>query len=373
MQDHTALDRADSGATTLHDVLGILRRSLALLTLLPLAAGLLVLGASYIVAPTYTATTTFIPPQQAPSGASAALAALGSLGGLAGNSVAGSSLGDRYVALLQSANVADRIIDHFALMEAYEAKLRFDARRELARNVRVSLGKKDGLITVEVDDEQPQRAAAIANRHVEELRRLTSTLALTEAQQRRAFFERLLQQSRDRLAQAQQALESTGFSPGALKAEPKAAAEAFARLRAETTAAEMRLGLLRNGLTDEAPEVRAQRGIVANLREQLAKAQQTSDSVGSADYIGAYREFKYQETLFDVYARQFELARSDESREGALIQVVDQATPPERKSKPKRAMLAVSATLAAFVLVAAGLLLRSQYRRARPLSVGANP
>jgi len=195
------------------------------------------------------------------------------------------------------------------------------------------------------------------------LRRMTGTLAVTEAQQRRMFFERYLQQSRDRLAQAQQALEASGFNPGALKAEPKAAAEAYARLKAETTAAEMRLALLRSSLADGAPEVRRQQAAVAALRDQLARSERATDSSGGPDYVGKYREFKYQETLFDVYARQFELARADESREGALIQVVDPATPPERKAKPKRAQIALASTLVALIALAA-FVLASAFRRA---------
>jgi tyrosine-protein kinase Etk/Wzc len=44
--------------------------------------------------------------------------------------------------------------------------------------------------------------------------------------------------------------------------------------------------------------------------------------------------------------KQYEIARIDESREGAVIQVVDKALPPERKSKPKKAQIAVIAALA---------------------------
>ena len=119
--------------------------------------------------------------------------------------------------------------------------------------------------------------------------------------------------------QAQQALQASGFNPGALKAEPKAAAESFARLRAEATAAEVRLQALRNSLTNDAPEVQQQQAALAALRDQLTRAAQTTDAAGGADYIGRYREFKYQETLFELYARQFELARVDESREGAPL------------------------------------------------------
>ena len=355
--------RPEDEGMTLGEMAAALRERLVLLTVGPLAAGALALGITYLIAPTFTAVTTFMPPQQAQSSAASALAALGPLAGLAGGAVGASNSGDRYVALMQSVTVSDRLIERFKLMDVYESKFRVDAQKELSANVRISLGKKDGLIKIEVDDTNPQRAADIANRYVDELRRVTSGLAVTEAQQRRMFFEQQLQQSRERLVQAQQALQASGFNPGALKAEPKAAAEGYARLKAEVTAAEVRLQVTRGTLTDTAPEVRQQQATLNALREQLARTEQAAAPAGGPDYIGRYRDFKYQETLFDLYARQFELARVDESREGTLIQVLDPATLPERKSKPKRAIAAASTAFAVALALAAWVLMRRSVHR----------
>ena len=369
-QDGLAEDDDENGMS-ISELLGVLREHLKLLTIAPLAAGLLALGITMLIAPTFTAVTTFMPPQQSQSGAASALASLGSLAGLAGGAAGISSPGERYVALMQSVKVSDRIVEQFKLMDVYDEEFRVDARKQLAANVRIALGKKDGLITVEVDDKSQQRAADMANRYVDELRRMTGTLAVTEAQQRRAFFERQLQQSRDRLVQAQQALQSSGFNAGALKAEPKAAAEAYARIKAETTAAEVRLQVLSGSMAENTPEVRQQQTILTALRAQLARAEQATDTSAGPDYVGRYREFKYQETLFELYARQFELARADESREGALIQVVDAATPPEKKSKPKRAITAVATTLIALLALMAFVLVR--YSMRRPVGDAARP
>ena len=335
----------------LSEILSALSQRLRLLILGPLAAGALALGVTYLIPPTYTASATFLPPQQGQSGAASALASLGSLATLAGGAAGVRSPGEQYVALMQSVTVADRIVDQFKLLEVYGVKLRVEARKELAENVRINLGKKDGLIAVQVDDKSPQRAADIANRYVEELRRMTSTLAVSEAQQRRVFFQQQLDQSRGKLIEAQKALQASGFNPGALKAEPRAAAEGYARLKAEVTGAEVQLQSLRGTLTDSAPEVRRQQTTVDALRSQLSLAEQATAPVGRSDYVARYRDFKYEEALFEVYARQFELARVDESREGALIQVVDAATPPELKSKPKRGATAISATLLVFLIL----------------------
>ncbi|MBT9458368.1 MAG: lipopolysaccharide biosynthesis protein [Burkholderiaceae bacterium] len=330
-----------------------------------LFVGVVTLGASYLIKPTFTARTLLLPPQQQGSLVASALSSLGSLAGLAGGAGGVKSPLDQYVTLLQSTNIADRIIARFKLAHVYDDQRPSVLRTELAANLRVAAGRRDGLITIEVDDHDPQRSADMANAFVDELRRLTSVLAVTEAQQRKLFFEAQLNQAKSKLAQAQVALQGSGFSPNALKAEPRAAAESYARLKAELTSAEVRLQTLSSSFSAQSPEVIQLSSTVAALRGQLDKLERTSDASGDADYVGKYREFKYQETLFELFARQYELARVDESREGSLIQVVDAAQVPDRKSKPKRAIVALVATLLAGLALTGFVLIRQQLRRVR--------
>ena len=363
----TDLSPATVGAADEDDSLSLLEVAVPLaehwklLMIGPLVAGLVGFGIASLIPPTYTATTTLLPPQQQQSSASSLLSSLGSLAGLAGGASAARTPADQYVALMQSATVSDRVVDQFKLLDVYDEKYRVDARRGLAKNVRIAVGKKDGLITVEVDDKSPQRAADMANGYVDELRRMTDTIAVSEAQQRRKFFEQQLRQTQEKLVQAQQALQASGFAQGALKAEPKSAAEAYARLRAEQTAAEVRLQTLRGSLSDNTPEVQQQQSTVAALRSQVARLEQPASSASGPDYVSKYREFKYQETLFDLFAKQYELARVDESREGGLIQVVDAAMPPEKKSKPKRFFIALGATFACGIILVAAVLIRRSW------------
>lgn len=329
-----------------------------------LAAGLAALGLAFVLTPTYTARTTFLPPQQQQSSLSSALASLGGLAGLVGGPSGFKSPADQFVALMQSVTVEDRLIDQFDLERLYESKYRFQARNELEKNSRITVGKKDGLITVEVDDASAQRAAGIANAYVDELRRITSVLAVSEAQQRRVFFEKELKEARDRLTDAQQALQASGFDPGALRAEPKAAAEGYATLKAEVTAAEVRLHVLRGALADSAPEVQQQLARLSALRAQLSRMEQAVTVNAGPDYITKYRDFKYRETLFDLFARQYEIARVDESREGGLVQVVDIAKVPEFRSKPKRKLIAVATTMSYMLFVGLFIVLRHLWRQA---------
>lgn len=328
-------------------------------------AGAIGAGGSYLITPTFTARTTFLSPQQQ-STAGAALSQLGGLASLAGASLGGlKSPADQYVSLMQSETISRRIVARFDLMHVYDTPMLVDALTGLAAHVHISTNKKDSLITVDVDDHSPQRAADMANAYVEELRKMTSGLALTEAQQRRLFFEKQLEQTRDKLTVAQIALQKSGINGGAIKTEPVAAASAYATVKAQIAAGEVRVEALRRTLNDSAPEIQSQLAAIAELRSQLAGLEAPAQPSGSADYIGAFREFKYEQTLFEILAKQFEVAKLDEARDATVYQVIDPATVPERKSKPRRSVMALGAAL--FGFVAASAFVHRRRTRSRPI------
>lgn len=339
----------DDDEISLLDLLQVVVENLRLLVLAPLAAGLVALGITFAMAPTFTATTKFMPPQQQQSSAAAMLASLGALGGLAGAATGLKSPADQYVAFLKSRSVQDALIDRFQLTERYKSQFRQDARTALGANVQIASGK-DGLITIDVSDKDPAFAAELANAHVEELGKLLNRLAVTEAQQRRLFFEKQLANAKDNLVKAEQALKASGVNSSALKASPAAAVEGLAKLQAAITAQEIKLGSMRGYLAESAPDFKQAQTELSAMRGQMNRAEKEepapTNGSGQGDYIAKFRDFKYFETLFELFAKQYEMARVDESREGAIIQVLDVAQPPERKSKPKKALIAMVTTLA---------------------------
>jgi uncharacterized protein involved in exopolysaccharide biosynthesis len=278
------------------------------------------------------------------------LASLGSLGGLAGAVGGIKNPADQFVAYLKSVTIQDSLIERFKLLERYDAETKTEARLDLKENVRIASGK-DGLISVEVEDKDPKFAAELANAHVEELGKLLGRLAITEAQQRRLFFEKQLTQAKEKLIKSEIELKSTGVSGSVLKSNPASAVAAVAGIQAGITAQEVKLGAMRGYLAETAPEFKQALNELANLKAQLAKQEKdtpsSSNITAQGDYVSKYREFKYNETLFELFAKQFEIAKVDESREGAVIQVLDSAQPPEGKSKPKKTLIAIIATLAA--------------------------
>lgn len=367
----TAAADYDDTEISLLDLLQVVADNLRLLVGGSLLAGLLGLGWAFTVAPTFTATTTFMPPQQQASGAASLLQSLGSLGGLAGAASGLKNPTDQYVAFVKSRSVQDVLINRFDLTARYEQKYRQNTAKALDANARVKSGK-DGLITIEVDDHDPQFAATLANAHVEELGKLLSRLAVTEAQQRRVFFEKQLATAKEKLVHAELALRSTGVAASVLKSSPVAAVEGVAKLKAGIAAQEIKLASMRGYLAETAFEFKQAQFELAAMRSQMAKlesgdaAPQRGDAGG--DYITKYREFKYFETLFELFSKQYEIARVDESREGAVIQVVDVAVAPELKSKPQKALIALMAALATGFALLLFVFIRQAVR-----SSGADP
>lgn len=357
----------DDDEINLLDLLQVVVDNLRLLVLGPLAVGLLALGISFVMTPIFTASTRFLPPQQQQSAAASLMASLGALGGVAGAAAGLKNPADQYVAFMKSESVANALIDRFKLLDRYEADFKQDARKTLENNTTIAAGK-DGIIQLDFNDKDPKFAADVANAYITELGHLLNRLAVTEAQERRVFFDRQLLQTKQKLTQAQQALQAVGISGDVVKSTGQAVA-LVAQLQAQISAKEVQLGALRGYLTPNAAEFKQVQMELSALRAQLSKVEQdqTTSPSGpqSADYVARYRDFKYYETLFDLFAKQLELAKVDEAREGAVIQVVDLATPPERKAKPKKALIAVLATLASGFVLLLYVFVRNAMRQAQ--------
>ena len=318
---------------------------------------------------TFTARATMIAPgSQQQGGSAAALAALGSLGGLVGGSAA-KSPDELYVALLKSDSVQR------ALAERFDPKTRYDApsyealRKMLPTYIRVSSDKKSGLITVEVDDKEPKFAADLANAHAGETTKVLSRLAVSEAQLRRVFFEGQLKDTKEHLIKAEQDLRQVQEKSGVIVLDKQAEAliSGAAQIRALVAEREVQLKVLRTSATGQNPEVMRLSSELRALRGELARMESSQGGhAGSAvdmpvgklpeaaiDYVRARRELKLQEALLESMIRQFEAAKLDEAKEGATLQQIDIALPPDHKSKPSVAIIALATTLLALLATTA--------------------
>lgn len=354
---------------TLMDILTLLALHKGLILQISLGMALLASVCVFLLPNTYTAQVIILPPSQAP-GTSALLGELGSSAGL--SSLAASSLGinikssaQLYLSLFHTQAVENAVISRFELKSRYKEKILSNARKDLEAHMSVELGAKDGLIRLSITDKDPFFSASLANGYVEEFHKLFSNLAVTEAAERRQFYEAQLRQAKENLANAEVDFKNTEQTTGALQidSQAKALIQEDAALRAQIAAKEVQLKGMHSYATEQNPSVQLAERELTALRTQLHSLTGSENSTGSdivipkaripeagMAYVRKLRDVKYYETIYESIARQFEIAKLDEARQGATIQVVDPALPPDKKSGPKRLFIVLGFFLASLLL-----------------------
>ena len=334
----------------------------------------------------YTAKTVILPPQTKSDSSMGAL--LGNLGGIPGGSALGlKNPTDTFVGMLKSRTLADQVIAKLNLKRLYKTKTMTQTRQALSGSTKITAGK-DGFITIEYTHSDPVIAAEIANTFVNELDKMNSTVATSEAARRRLFYEKQIKETSVNLSQAEAAMKQTqrktgwyefggfdvamaaggtgGGGASLLSGGTRVNASVLMKaeeIRAQITMRELDLASKRAYMTELNPEYVRGLATLAALKVNLTKLEggtnasgadvkvpvsQLSD-VGFA-YIHQMRDLKYKQTLLELYTKQFEMAKIDEAKDSPLVQVVDKALPPEERSAPKRVEMMVMMTLSALLI-----------------------
>jgi capsule polysaccharide export protein KpsE/RkpR len=314
----------------------------------------------------YKATTKILPPQQTQSMASMLM--MNQLSGVGGGSLASLAGGgllknpnDIYIGMLTSRPIADAIIQKFNLANVSNAKEMTAARKALEDSTKVS-SEKHGFIEVSVTDSDKKRVAEMANAYPNELRILMKTLAVTEASQRRLYYEEQLKQSKEALVAAELAFQQVQQQKGLvqLDAQARAMIESHSVLRAQVAAKQVQLEALRSYSTEHNPSVQLAESELASLQAEETRMEQRNRTPGIAglglgnvpvaglDYLRAAHELQYQQAMYDMLMKQYDAAKLDESKDAAIIQVVEPAIEPDRKSPQRRLLILLLATFLGF-------------------------
>ena len=350
------------------EVLLVLAKQWKMMAVVPLIVAVITALLSLLMPNVYTAKAMILPGEDGSGGMMGAMMAqMGSLAGLPAGG--GGTKADLYATMLKSESLKNPIIDRFKLMELYEAKLRAHAQSALAEDSSISIGKKDGVITIAVDNEDPKLAAAIANAYVEELGTMTAQLSVSGAGTNRVFLEERLGKAKAELAASENALKNfqSRNKAVAVPDQARSTLEGVAQLRAQLAAQEVQLASLQQQFSPQSREIRSAKATIGNLRGQISRLEGggggSLPGVGAVpelgqEYVRLMREFKIQETLVELLTKQYEMAKLNEAKDMAPFQVLQRASVPELKSKPKRLRLVVAAAMAAFAVTTAFALLR---------------
>ena len=375
IQDNT---EPDINLLDLLIALGQEKWTLMVVTFLAALTGVVV---SLTTPATYVSRTSILPSQQlgggGGSGGLGALAGLSGLGGLSGIASNFKSSDEMFIALMRSYAVQSSLIEQLKLKERYGARTIEEARPALTNNVVILADKKSGMLLVDAQDKDPEFAAQLANAQVKELNVILSRLAVTEAQQRRVYYEQQIAKVQTNIPQLElefkDAQKSSGLEVASLLSEA-------GTLPGQVAAKELQLQVLSRFATGQNPDLKRLAVEISALRAQMArydlsrKESKTSESNKPAQAsestrtnliqkaTQAYSTLKIQEALLDDYVRQLELAKVDEAKEGPAVQVVDEAKAPEMRAKPERKKIVIAYTVTgliiAFVLASLRALLR---------------
>ncbi len=360
------------------DLLLVLARKKTRILQVTVGAALLAVVVAWLLPKTYTATATILPPEERQSSLSSLLGQFGALAELSGASLGVENSADLFVAMLKSRTIADRLIDRFDLRRVYRVKTYQAARRKLAGASRIDAGD-DGLITIAVTDRDPKRAAELANAYVDELHSLNDRLAISEASQRRLFYQQKLDAEREALSQAELALQQVQQKSGLVQpdAQGKAIIDAVATTRAQVAMQEVRIQAMRSYATPNNPDLKRAEKELAGLQAQLAKLEHNTGELGNGnlevptrrlpeaelDYLRKLRDVKYHESVYEFLGKQLEAARIDEAKDAVVVQVVDKAVAPEQKSGPRRLLIVSVTTVLAFFFTCLWMVLAEAAKR----------
>ena len=359
-------------------VLLVLAKNKMWILKITLAAALLALIVSMLLPKMYTATTTVLPPQQNQSSVTAMLGQLGAIAGLGSADLGLKNPDDLFVAMLGSRTIEDRLIDGFDLRRVYSVERYQAARKTLESRSKIAAGD-EGLISISVADRDPKRAADIANAYVDELHELNGKLAITEAGQRRVFYQQQLDGEQEVLTQVEVALKQMEEKSGLMQpdAQGRAIVSAVADMRAQVAIHEVQLQAMRTYATESNPDVKRAQQELAGLRAQLTKLERNTGELGNGnlqvptrqlptvelEYLRRLRDVKYHEALYDFLTKQLEASRIDEAKDAIIVQVVDKAVVPETKSSPRRTLIVLVTAIVAFLLSCLGVLVMESLRR----------
>lgn len=300
------------------------------------------------------------------------------MGGVAADLLGKGTPADMYVGMLSSETISDKIIDRFKLMKLYDLQYRVDTYKLLHQKVDFSVGKKDGIISISVEDKNPKLAAKIANAYVEELGVLLVRLNSADAGQNRAYLEERLSKAKVDLENAGDALKQFQSKNKALDISDQAQGtiKGIADLEGLLTSEEVKLSGLKRIFTDSSQEVKNQQSVISNIKTQIAKfegSRSNSSIPGVASvpeleqkYLRLMREFKIQETIFELLTKQNEMTKLSEAKNISSIQVIQTAHEPDKKTKPQRSLIVIVTTFAAGLGAIFYAFIRESYNRLSP-------
>lgn len=330
-----------------------------------LVVAVVVAGLSLLLPNWYQGEATILPPENQQQVLNFGGLVPGIIGGMDLPMMASPS--DILAAIADSRVVAESVITALDLQQKYDTDMMEMAVRSFHGNLAISV-LDNGIVRLQYEDRDPELAAQVTNRLVWELDRVNRNVSVTRARASREFIEERLVEARLALRDAEDSLVAfqTANRAISLDDQTKAQIDILAQLYSEKSLAQLEVDLLLRTLDSSHPKVRSQLNRVEELQKQIHRLEFGEDNAADSGYLltrplvdlpdlgielaRLTREVKIQETIFELLTSQYEQAKIEESKTTSTISVLDRASIPELKSRPKRSILVLLAMLISLTL-----------------------
>ncbi len=280
---------------------------------------------------------------------------------------------DKYVAILKSATITDDVIKKFDLRKEYDREDDYYDKvvKDWQSNFILEI-QDEGNLTISVLDKSPQKATDIANYLVERLNEVSTVLGVTNAKANREFVEKRYFQSVNDITnlETDMKLFQQKYGVIAVPEQLEATVKSMSTIYAELYKKEVEFNVLKQTYGNDHPmTVNAKLGM-DELKKKIDQLNSGTDAsqkevnllipfkkapqLGN-DYLKIYRNLEIQYKILEFIQPLYEQAKIEEVRNTPSVLVLDKASPPDRKAKPKGTIYAlvsfVSSLLVGYFLV----------------------
>jgi uncharacterized protein involved in exopolysaccharide biosynthesis len=233
-----------------------------------------------------------------------------------------------------------------------------DGVEELDDLISISTDKKTGVITLSVQfKKEPLMSYKIAKEALKITREILNEKSFTLAKKYRQYIEKQLKQAKKRIIYMEKIF--TDFSEGKIKEIPfitNSELTNIGSLKGKLITEKEKLKLMNEDSSFTTEDIITQKNKIKNLQEQLRNMGKRfkSDFVSvpklQFNQIKLQTEMAITEGLYKTLVQEYEMAKATEQKDKIAFQVIDEPYVPEKKYKPKRALIVAVAFITGLML-----------------------
>ena len=339
----------------LDDVIISLVSNLRRTLLIPLITTLGVGVVTFAIEVTYTSEVSFYPPQTNKN------TIITQKGGVVSDIAQGALSTEKpeefYIGLLRSRAILEQVIERQDLIDYYDSDNLEDALRTFGKKLRI-YALKDGIIRVAVDDKDAEKSAEIANSFISALSSYSKDVAFLQSERRNRAFEANLNAILVNLEKADEALTAVELQTGMYKLEgqEKFILDELAIVKQAIAETSRLIAGMESYATTSNPDylrkklelkrlIKKQEELEGNSKKQIDT--KTSIPFMSIPHLRervtqARRIVHFYDLLLESLATSYQVLAVDAQQDYSVLNTLDKASVPDRKSKPRRGLIIIS-------------------------------